>query len=41
LTIVVISRNCWRLVQRIIRKIVAVVNAAEPGSYTLIEVPIK
>jgi hypothetical protein len=41
IAIVVISRNRWRLVQRMIRKIVAAVNAAEPGSYTLIEVPIK
>ena len=39
LAIVVISRNRWRLVQRMIRKIVAAVNAAEPGSYTLIEIP--
>jgi hypothetical protein len=41
IAIVVISRNRWRLVQRMIRKIVAAVNAAEPGSYTLIEVPIQ
>jgi hypothetical protein len=39
IAIVVISRNRWRLVQRLIRKIVAAVNAAEPGSYTLIDVP--
>jgi hypothetical protein len=39
IAIVVISRNRWRLVQRMIRKIVAAVNAAEPGSYTLIDVP--
>jgi hypothetical protein len=25
----------------VIRKIVAAVNAAEPGSYTLIEVPVR
>jgi hypothetical protein len=41
IAIVVLSRNRWRLVQRMIRKIVAAVNAAEPGSYTLIEVPLK
>ncbi len=35
------SRNRWRLVQRITRKIVLAVNDAEPGSYTLIEVPSK
>ena len=39
IAIVVISRNRWRLVQRMIRKIVAAVNAAGPGSYTLIDVP--
>jgi hypothetical protein len=39
LAIVVISRNRWRLVQRMTRKIVAAVNAAEPGTYTLIEIP--
>jgi hypothetical protein len=41
LAIVVLSRNRWRLVQRVIRKIVAAVNAAESGSYTLIEVPVR
>ena len=39
IAIVVISRNRWRLVQRMIRKIVAAVNAAKPGSYTLVHVP--
>jgi hypothetical protein len=37
--IVVISRNRWRLVQRTIRKIVAAIDRAEPGSYILIDVP--
>src|ERR1700733_5884414 len=41
IAIVVISRNRWRFVQRRIRKIVAAGNAAEPGSYVLIEVPLK
>ena len=39
IAIVVISRNRWRLVQRMIRKIAAAVNGAEPGTYTLIDVP--
>jgi hypothetical protein len=39
IAIVVISRNRWRMVQRMIRKIVAAVNAAAAGSYTLIEIP--
>lgn len=38
IAIVVINRNSWRLVQRMIRKIVAAVNAATPGSYALIEI---
>jgi hypothetical protein len=39
IAIVALSRNRWRLVQRMLRKIVAAVNQAGPGSYTLIEVP--
>ena len=39
IAIVVINRNRWRLVQRMIRKIVIAVNTAEPGSYTLVEIP--
>ena len=38
IAIVVISRNRWRLVQRMIRKIVAAVNAASAGSYMLVEI---
>jgi hypothetical protein len=38
IAIVVLSGNRWRLVQRVIRKIVVAVNSAEPGSYTVIEV---
>jgi hypothetical protein len=41
IALVVLTRNRWRLVQRVIRKIVAAVDAAEPGSYTLIEIPVK
>lgn len=41
IAIVVLSRNRWRVVERVIRKIVAAVNNAEPGSYTVIEVPAK
>src|ERR1035437_7984459 len=36
IAIVVLSGNRWRLVQRMIRKIVAAINKAEPGSYTVI-----
>ena len=41
IAIVVLSGNRWRLVQRMIRKIVAAINNAEPGSYTVIEVPVR
>lgn len=40
LAIVVLGRNRWRMVQRMIRKIVAAVNGAEPGSYVVIEIPV-
>ena len=41
IALVVLSHNRWQLVQRVIRKIVGALNAAEPGSYTMIEVPAK
>ncbi len=41
IAIIVLSRNRWRMVQRRMRKIVAAVNAATPGSYALIEIPVK
>jgi predicted nuclease of predicted toxin-antitoxin system len=41
IAIVVLSGNRWRLVQRVIRKIVAAINKAEPGSYTVIDVPTR
>ena len=41
LAIVVLSRNRWRSVQRKIPKIIAAVDAATPGSYSLIEIPVR
>ena len=41
IAIVVLSRNRWRMVQRMIRKIVAAVDRAEPGSYVVIEIPVQ
>jgi len=41
IAIVVLSRNRWRMVQRMIRKIVAAVDAAEPGGYVVIDIPVK
>lgn len=40
IALVVLSRNRWRSVQQKIPEIVAAVNAATPGSYVLIEIPI-
>jgi len=39
MAIVVLSRNRWRTVQRMVQKIVVAVDAATPGSYALIEIP--
>jgi hypothetical protein len=41
IAIVVLNGNRWRLVQRVIRRIIAAINKAEPGSYTVIEVPMR
>jgi hypothetical protein len=41
IAIVVLSRNRWRMVQRMHRKIAAAVNEAVPGSYALIEIPVR
>ncbi len=41
LAVVVLGNSQWRLVQRHVRKIAAVVNATTPGSYTEIEIPVK
>ena len=39
IAIVVLGNSQWRIVQRHVRKIAAVVNAATPGSYTEVEIP--
>jgi|SRR5882724_8737562 len=41
IAIVVLTGNRWRMVQRTIRKISAAVDGAEPGSYAVIEVPVR
>ncbi len=41
IAIVVLSRNRWRSVQRRIQTIVAAVDQATPGSYAVIEIPVK
>ena len=39
IAIVVLGNSQWRIVQRHVRKIAALVNAATPGSYTEVEIP--
>ena len=39
IAIVVLERNRWSLIQPMLQEIVAAVNAAKPGSYTLVEIP--
>jgi predicted nuclease of predicted toxin-antitoxin system len=41
LAIVVLGNSQWRVVQRYVRKIAAIVNATTPGSYVEIEIPFK
>ena len=41
LAIVVLGNSQWRILERYVRKIAAVVNAATPGSYVEIEIPFK
>jgi hypothetical protein len=31
----------WRIVQRYVRKIAASVNAAKPGSYAKVDIPLR
>lgn len=39
LAVVVIQRNRWRLVRRVLPQIAAAVKAVTPGSWELVEVP--
>src|SRR5436190_1984380 len=41
IAIVVLTGNRWRLVERMVRRIVAAISNAEPGSYTVIEIPVR
>jgi hypothetical protein len=41
IAIVVLSRNRWRMVQRVMPKIAAAVHVASPGSYTVVEIPLR
>lgn len=39
LAVVILSKNRWSLVQRVIPRIAEAVNAAKPGTCTLVEIP--
>lgn len=41
LAIVVLSNNRWRLVRRVLEQIAAAVTAVKPGSYTLVDIPLR
>lgn len=41
IAIVVLGNSQWRIVQRHVRKIVSVVNAATRGSYTEVDIPLS
>jgi hypothetical protein len=41
IAIVVLGNSQWRIVQRHVRKIASAVNAATPGSYTEIDIPLR
>lgn len=41
LAIVVLSHSRWRLVRRALEPIVTAVNNAKPGSYTLVDIPLR
>jgi Cdc6-like AAA superfamily ATPase len=39
IAVVVLGRNRWSIVKRVIPQVAAAVNAASPGSYSIVEVP--
>ena len=41
LAVVILTRNRWSLIRPLIRQIVASVDAAKPGNFTVIEIPKK
>ena len=41
LAIVVLSNSRWSLVRTVLGDIAAAVNAAKPGSYTLVDIPVR
>jgi hypothetical protein len=41
IAVVALGRNRWSLIRPALQRIASAVNAAKPGSYTLIEIPIE
>ena len=41
LAIMILSKNRWRLVRQVMQQIADEVNAAKPGTYTLVEIPAR
>ncbi len=41
IAIVVLGNSQWRIVQRYVRKIAACVNAAAPGRYSEVDIPLR
>ena len=41
LAIVILSRNRWSLISPVVQQIVAAVNAAKPGTCTLVNIPLR
>jgi hypothetical protein len=41
IAIVVLGNSQWRIVQRYVRRIAVSVNAATPGSYAEVDIPLK
>jgi len=41
IAVVVLGNSQWRIVQRYVRRLATIVNAAAPGSYAEVEIPFR
>jgi len=41
ISLVVLGNSNWRVARRYVRRIAAAINAAVPGSYTVVEIPFR
>ncbi len=39
MAVVILSKNRWNLIRRVLPQIAAAVSAAKPGSWTIVEIP--